>query len=147
MRFTVPQFIDVEDKIIGPITTRQFLILLVTAGIMFVTYKLITMTPGRFTYSIIAMIAELGIGGILAFLKINGQPFHFFLLNLIQTFSKPRLRVWDKNLNDTELREIISAPPPAPPTKRLLKERVSTSRLSELTLVVNTGGVYNPEAE
>ncbi|MEA3249553.1 MAG: PrgI family protein [Patescibacteria group bacterium] len=145
MRFTVPQFIDVEDKIIGPITTRQFLILLVTAGIMFGTYKLITLKPGRFTYSIIAILFEFGFGGVLAFLKINGQPFHFFMLNLIQTLSKPQLRVWDKNLTDAELKEIITAPPPPPPKKRLIKERVATSRLSELTLVVNTGGVYNPD--
>lgn len=147
MRFTVPQFIDVEDKIIGPITTRQFLILLIDAGLMFLTYKLITMTPGRFTYAILALIAEFGLGGIIAFLKINGQPFHYFLLNLVQTLSKPQLRIWDKTLNDAELREIITAPPPTPPPKRLIKERVATSKLSELTLIVNTGGVYNPDEQ
>ena len=32
MRFTVPQFIDVEDKIFGPLTTRQFLIMLVVGA-------------------------------------------------------------------------------------------------------------------
>ena len=32
--FTVPQFIDVEDKIIGPITTRQFIICLVGLGLL-----------------------------------------------------------------------------------------------------------------
>jgi hypothetical protein len=147
MRFTVPQFIDVEDKIIGPITTRQFIILLVTTMIMFVTYKAITLTPGRFTYAVLALIAEFGLGGVVAFLKINGQPFHYFLLNLIQTLSKPRLRVWDKTLSDAELKQIITAPPPPPPQKRRLKARVSTSRLSELTLVVNTGGVYDPDEQ
>ncbi|KKS92044.1 MAG: hypothetical protein UV69_C0039G0006, partial [Parcubacteria group bacterium GW2011_GWE2_43_12] len=28
-QFVVPQFIDVEDKIIGPITVRQFIIIMV----------------------------------------------------------------------------------------------------------------------
>lgn len=147
MRFTVPQFIDVEDKIIGPITTRQFLILLATAVIMAASYKLVTLRPGRFTYALILLIMEFGIGGIIAFLKINGQPFHYFMLNLTQTLSKPRLRVWDKTLSDQELKEIITAPPPAAPPKRLIKERVATSKLSELTLVVNTGGVYNPDEQ
>jgi hypothetical protein len=147
MKFTVPQFIDVEDKIIGPITTRQFLILLATALLMFLTYKVITSTPGRFTYAVIALIAEFGVGGIVAFLKINGQPFHYFLLNLFQTFRKPMLRVWDKSYTDAELKAIITEPPPPPPPKRLLKERVATSRLSELSLVVNTGGVYNPDEQ
>jgi len=140
MKFTVPQFIDAEDKIFGPITTRQFIILIITAIIMFITYSL-----ADFLLFVIAGILELLLGGIIAFVKINGQPFHFFLLNLVQTFSKPRKRVWDKELNDAELKAIIKAPPPKPPPKRLIKERVETNKLSELTLVVNTGGVYNPE--
>ncbi|MFH1047864.1 MAG: PrgI family protein [Patescibacteria group bacterium] len=140
MRFTVPQFIDAEDKIFGPITTRQFIILLITAGLVFVTFKL-----ADFVLFLVLGILEVLLAGLIAFVKINGQPFHYFLLNLVQTFAKPRLRIWDKTLTDGELRAIIMAPPPAPPTKRLIKERVATAKLSELTLVVNTGGVYNPE--
>lgn len=140
MKFTVPQFIDAEDKIFGPITTRQFIILLVDAGIIFLTYKLTS-----FWVFVVVGILELALGGIIAFVKINGQPFHYFLLNLIQTLSKPRLRVWDKSLTDAELREIIKKPPPKPKSKPKLKRRVETSKLSELSLVVNTGGVYNPE--
>ncbi len=140
MKFTVPQFIDAEDKIIGPITTRQFIILIITAIIMFITYSL-----ASFTLFVILGILELVFGGVIAFVKINGQPFHYFLLNLVQTFSKPRIRVWDKQLSDSELKAIIKAPPPKPAPKRLIKERVETNKLSELTLVVNTGGVYNPD--
>ncbi|MFH2063072.1 MAG: PrgI family protein [bacterium] len=140
MKFTVPQFIDVEDKIFGPLTIRQFLIMLVTCGIMFVTFKL-----ADFALFVLLAVLQVAIGGVLAFLKVNGQPFHFFLLNLIQTFRKPRLRVWDKTLSDADLKAIITAPPPPPPPKRMVKERVSTAKLSELTLVVNTGGVYNPD--
>jgi hypothetical protein len=35
MQFPVPQFTDVEDKIIGPLTVKQFFILLVSAAIIF----------------------------------------------------------------------------------------------------------------
>jgi len=38
-QFTVPQFIDVEDKILGPITIRQFLILLVGCIVIFISYR------------------------------------------------------------------------------------------------------------
>ncbi|OIO51387.1 hypothetical protein COY93_02900 [Candidatus Uhrbacteria bacterium CG_4_10_14_0_8_um_filter_58_22] len=140
MRFTVPQFIDVEDKIFGPLTTRQFLIMLVVAGVLFIVFKL-----ADFALFVFLAVVMIVFGGVLAFLRVNGQPFHYFLLNLIQTFSKPCLRIWDKTLTDSELKEIVSAPPAAPPPKRLVKERVSTAKLSELTLVVNTGGVYNPD--
>ena len=40
-QFTVPQFIDVEPKIIGPITTRQFLIFLGAALLIFLFYKML----------------------------------------------------------------------------------------------------------
>ncbi len=39
-QYVVPQFITVEDKILGPITVRQFLILLVDTGLMFIFYKI-----------------------------------------------------------------------------------------------------------
>lgn len=139
-KFTVPQFIDVEDKIIGPITTRQFVIMLVTALMMFVTYKL-----ADFGLFLFLAITQFALGGTVAFFRVNGQPFHFFLLNVLQTTRRPQLRVWDKAYTDAELRAIIMAPPPPPPPPRIMKERVATSRLSELSLVLNTGGVYNPE--
>ena len=41
-QFVVPQFIDVEDKIIGPITTRQFIIMLAAILMDFVAFKLLT---------------------------------------------------------------------------------------------------------
>lgn len=141
MRYVVPQFIDVEDKIIGPITTRQFLILLVTSGIGFISYRLLD-----FTAFIIAAVVELLIGGTLAFLRVNGQPFHFFLLNVLQTMRRPHLRLWNKELETAELRELMKTAPPPPPKLKLRKERLTANKLSELSLVVNTGGVYNPEA-
>jgi len=139
-QYTVPQFIDVEDKIMGPITTRQFVIMLVTALIMFVEYK-----AADFGLFLLESILTFALGGTVAFFKVNGQPFHYFLLNLIQTLRKPRLRTWDKELTTDELKRILTEPPPPPPPKRVVKTVVATTRLSELSLVVNTGGVYNPE--
>lgn len=140
MRYVVPQFIDVEDKIIGPLTTRQFLILLVTAFVMFIEYKL-----ADFTLFLLIGISTLIIGGIFAFFRVNGQPFHYFLLNMVQTFRRPGLRVWDKDYTDAELLDIIKRPPPPPPPPRIRKEPLAATKLTELSLVVNTGGVYNPE--
>ncbi|KPJ84785.1 hypothetical protein AMJ57_05495, partial [Parcubacteria bacterium SG8_24] len=92
-------------------------------------------------------ILEFALGGTLAFFRVNGQPFHFFLLNLIQTFRRPMLRIWDKSLTDSELRQLALKPPEVKVASRVKKELLTTSRLSELSLIVNTGGVYNPEAE
>jgi hypothetical protein len=139
-QFVIPQFIDVEDKIVGPLTTRQFIILLAVTIILFIAYKLLT-----FFYFLAFGIPVFGIGVTLAFVKINGQPFHFFLLNLIQTLRRPSLRVWNKELTADELRrhlekkEVKIVPP------RPVKEQLAATKLSELSLIVNTGGVYKGE--
>lgn len=140
MKFTVPQFIDVEDKIIGPLTTRQFVIMLSVSLILALFWKIFD-----FALFLTTGIPLFSLGVVFAFLRINGQPFHYFVLNVMQTFQRPALRVWDKAYNDAELREIIKAPPPEKPKARIRKEALAATRLTELSLVVNTGGVYNPE--
>jgi len=40
---------------------------------------------------------------VLAFVKVNGVPFHFFLLNVLQTMKRSPIRVWNKNLSDAEI--------------------------------------------
>ncbi len=139
-RFVVPQFIDSEDKILGPITTRQFVILMVTAFVLFGLYKIFS-----FALFLAIGLPFLVMAAILAFVKINGQPFHFFLLNIIQTFGKPGLRVWDKRLTDAEVRAYTQEEALKPPEVFKRKSFTSASRLAELSLVVNTGGVYKPE--
>jgi len=139
-QFVVPQFIDVEDKIIGPITTRQFLIIMGTALILFIIYKIFV-----FAYFVIIGIPIVGVAATFAFARVNGAPFHLFFLNILQTSRRPKTRVWYKDNNETELRVFMSAAPPAAPKTEAPKEAVSTSRLQELTLVANTGGVYNPD--
>jgi len=140
MRYTVPQFIDAEDKILGPLTTRQFLILLCVALVDAILYKMLDLVA-FLVFGVLLLI----IGAIFAFFKVNGQPFHFFLLNMIQTLRRPAIRTWDKLANDMELREFIKVIPPPPPKKRLRKEPLGGTKLAELSMVVNTGGVYNPE--
>jgi hypothetical protein len=141
-RFVVPQFIDVEDKIIGPVTTRQFVLMLFPALTGAIFFKIFD-----FSLFLLITIPMVIAFGLLAFFKVNGMPLHFFLLNLIQSLRKPALRVWDKNLRDDEIRARIKVEEvtPSPPPPR--KAPISRSRLHELTLVVNTGGVYQPDEE
>ncbi|HPV70920.1 MAG TPA: PrgI family protein [Candidatus Magasanikbacteria bacterium] len=140
MQFTVPQFLDVEDKILGPITVRQFIILLVDGIVLAVVWKLADLA----LFAVFALF--LGGGGlILAFVKINGQPFHYFLLNFLQTLKRPTLRVWQKKFSDKELMALSSVEKLPPPPPKPFKEAISVSRLSEMSLVVDTGGRYSPE--
>lgn len=139
-QYVVPQFIDSEDKIFGPVTARQFIILMVTGLFVFLLFKLLP-----FVWFAVTGLPTLGIGAAIAFTRINGQPFHFFILNLVQTLKKPRLRVWDKTLRDEQLRDYIKTAPPMVSVRFQHKAYAGSSRLEEISLVVNTGGVYKPE--
>jgi len=139
-QFVVPQFIDVEDKVLGPLAIRQFIILLAALLTDTLLFKLFTF--GKF----LAMSVPLTIVAIaFAFIRINGQPFHYFVLNLVQTFRKPGLRVWDKELSDRDVRLFLKVEEAPVDSPKVRKAPISGSRLSELALVVNTGGVYNPD--
>lgn len=137
-QFTVPQFIDVEDKIFGPITSRQFIILLCGGLFCFAAYKLAD------TALFITLLAS--VGGftlILAFVKINGQSFHYFILNILQTSLRPSLRIWNKTSTTAELNESIREKnkPPEEVEKTEIK-RASSGHIRDLSLMVNTGGYY-----
>ena len=138
-QFVVPQFLDIEPRIIGPITARQFVIMLVVVLVDFVFYRI-------FSNSIPLLLATAlpttGLGAVFAFGKVNGQPFHVIMINVIQTIRRPAKRVWDKTITDADLKVLMHQEEPPPIITRIRKAPLEGSRLSELTLVVNTGGVY-----
>lgn len=140
MQYTVPQFIDSEDKIIGPITVRQFLIMIVAAILMAIAYALL-----RFMYFLVAAIVIALVTGVVAFVRINGRPFHFFMLSFIERTKKPNIRVWNKDLTNAELRHYIKVKKEEKPPEIVEKRRFTTSHLSQLSLVVDTGGSYSGE--
>ena len=74
MRYQVPQFIEIEDKIIGPLTIKQFVYLVGGAGMCFIAY---TFLPLILALLLIAGIVPLSLA--LAFYKINNKPFVDFL--------------------------------------------------------------------
>ena len=135
-QFTVPQFIDVEDKIIGPITARQFIIMFSGVMLMAVGYKFFD-----FSLFIGSSIVIFLISGVFAFFKVNGMPFHFFVLNFIQTSKKPKKRVWinEGKIVEEDAKKTINEYAP------VLKKHINASRLSELALIVDTSGAYRGE--
>ena len=140
MQFLVPQFIDVETKILGPITPRQLIIIIVTFGLIFVCFKL-----ADFTLFIFEAVILFAVGGSLAFAKVNHQPIHLFLFNVSTTLKKPKLRVWGKQSLPVQEKELKTK-------KKVLSELTDTrrkplfrSKLSQIALLVDTGGRYEGE--
>lgn len=144
MQFVVPQFIDVEDKIIGALSVRQFLTFLVGGALIFGNYQLVyKLLLPNFWFFAISSIFIFFVTGTFAFVKINGRTFHYFLLSFLVTMQKPQLRVWNKRLSKSELvkkEEIVEIPATVP-----VKAPITAHKLTELSLIVDTGGAYREE--
>jgi hypothetical protein len=89
MRFEVPQFIEIEDKIFGPFTWRQFLYL--SGGVGMSAVMLFTLP---IIFFILFGIPLALLAGALAFYPINNRPFSFFLESVINYSTGQKLYLW-----------------------------------------------------
>lgn len=89
MRYQVPQFIEVEDKIFGPLTLKQFIYLVGAGGVVFVLWRIF---PIFIAIIIATPIIVLALA--LAFYKINNRPFVFVLESAFKYLLSNRLYVW-----------------------------------------------------
>ena len=92
MRFEVPQFIDIEDKIIGPFTWRQFVYLAGGIGLLVTFYFLLP-----FTFFVVLGIPVGALAASLAFQRVNNRPFSFFLEALLGYTTRKKLYFWRKD--------------------------------------------------
>lgn len=94
MRFEVPQFIEIEDKIFGPLTWRQFLYLGGGVGMGVVLF----FTTPFIVFLILGLPLAL-LAGALAFYPVNNRPFSFFLEAIINYVRGQKLYLWKQNKN------------------------------------------------
>jgi hypothetical protein len=91
MQFKVPQFIDIEDKVVGPLTIKQFAYLAGGAGFAYLSFRLL---PGILALVISPVFAAFGL--LLAFFKYNEKPFINLVYSFVRYYSHDRLYLWQK---------------------------------------------------
>ncbi len=106
MQFAVPQFTDVEDKLIGPLTLKQFLILLATGGVVLFFYSLLNFSIFFFFFS--APTALIGLA--LTFGKFNGRPAMGYLGAFGYFITRPKVRVFKREDITVSLTSKIQKP-------------------------------------
>ncbi len=127
MRFEVPQFIDVEDKIFGPLTFKQFIYLIGGAGLAYVSYKLVP-----FPFWVILSGAFVIAGLLLAFYKVNNRPFIEVAQNWVTFMIKGKLYIWERS------KPILKKPEPAPVPKapeKIYTEKTVTDLAQNLDIL------------
>jgi hypothetical protein len=89
MQYQVPQFIDTEDKLVGPFSLRQFMFVGAAAMISAICYFFVQ----TWLFVIVAIVS---LGGALAlsFVKINGRPLIKIAISAFNFYWKPQTYIW-----------------------------------------------------
>ncbi|MCK5044244.1 PrgI family protein [Candidatus Parcubacteria bacterium] len=93
MRFQVPQFIDRKPKIVGPLTFRQFIIIVLTAAACY--FFKVSLPPFFF---LMASVTLVGAVGSLTFLKINGQSLEIVFRNFLIFALSSKIFLWKRKV-------------------------------------------------
>lgn len=127
MQFQVPQFIEVEDKIFGPLTFKQFIYVAGGAGIAYILWRAL---PIYIAAPLSMLFVILGLA--LAFFQYNGQPFILALEHAFFYIVRGKLYLWSNEEALSTVKKTATAaamaPAPAPYIPRL-----SESKLHELS--------------
>ncbi len=129
MQFPVPQFTEVEDKIIGPLTLKQFGIIFGGGVIVFLAYSSTKSVVVLIFFAVVVGLPALAV----AFGKINGRPMYNAFAYLSKFISSPKIYVFHKEVNylgaNTRLKDTqIGAPVAVGPTS----SSDTKSRLKEI---------------
>ena len=115
MQFKVPQFLDIEDKIFGPFTFKEFVYLAGGAGLCFVLYKALGLLLG-----IIPMLAIAALSLALTFYHPNGKPFIDMVEAGLKYATQSRLFIWKRKISKTSEKEKAEA---------ILKQKSETAQV------------------
>ncbi len=127
MQYQVPQFIEVEDKIFGPLTFKQFLYLAGGAGASVLFFTLLPLWP-----AVIVSLPFVALALALAFYTINDRPFIDVLEHAISYYISGKLYLWKQRSELPQTQAPVQAATTVPSAPK-----ISESRLKELAWSLN----------
>lgn len=142
MQFQVPQFIEVEDKIFGPLTFKQFIYLGGGVGAAYILWRVF---PVYIAGPLVIVVG--GLAAALAFFQFNGRPFIQGLENAFFFYLRSKLYLWN-NARKQSTKKVVSAKPEA--AVQIYVPKLSESKLHELAWSLDikeriSSGVANDE--
>ncbi|PIR68355.1 hypothetical protein COU49_01400 [Candidatus Nomurabacteria bacterium CG10_big_fil_rev_8_21_14_0_10_35_16] len=96
MRFKVPQFLEIEDKIFGPFTFKEFVYLVGGIGLCFILYRLLGIWIGGIPIIIVASFSL-----ALTFYKPNNKPFINLIESMFLYSFQNKLYIWKRRMEKT----------------------------------------------
>jgi hypothetical protein len=93
-QYKVPQDVEAEDKLVGFLTLKQFIYVVIGLAWGFVSYRLLSPLP--FIFLIVGVPPTL-IFLMLGLIQRQGQPFETYFVAMVSFYFKPRKRLWHKD--------------------------------------------------
>jgi hypothetical protein len=124
MLFNVPQFINIEDKVVGPLTAKQ-LGWLGAGGVVLLVCWNVFDTQAFFVSVVIVGI----IFRSLAFYRPYNQPLINFIFSSISFGFRPKLYVWKRESDAHHKKKIVRAKT----AKHVENKKIDQEKISEIT--------------
>jgi hypothetical protein len=125
MQFQVPQFIEVEDKIFGPLTFKQFIYVIGGLGGSYILWRVL---PIYIAGPLILIIG--GFAAALAFFQFNGRPFILGFESAFYYFFGTKLYLWN---NEKKQKNAPAVKTVSPKSSEVYIPKLSDSKLHELS--------------
>lgn len=151
MQFKIPQDVQIEDKIIGPITMRQLIILGIGGGI---TYAIYISLASKYSWPVwgppVGILSLLTLA--ISFAKINEMSFTEYVLFYILYQIRARKRCWQQMGGDVFVSSFTQASAPAKKEKKIIEKQkqdtLKITKLDDLTRILDThGGLLKEKQE
>jgi hypothetical protein len=128
MQYQVPQFIEIEDKIFGPLTLRQFIYLAGGGGLTLIFFTLLPLY-----LTVILGIPVIGVAVAFAFYEVNGRPLIDAVEHAFSYLTGSKLYLWKQRQDQP----IAVAQQQAPTAVTQVVPKLSESKLKDLAWSLN----------
>ncbi len=134
-QYKVPQDVEADDKLLGPFSFRQFVYLMIAAGLIALAVGLFQLFP---------LLAIIPLPPVLLFVALalplrKDQPMETYLTALVSYYLKPRTRTWEPGQRESTIQVIAPKVVEEKRTRDITGEE-ATHRLSFLADIVDTEG-------
>lgn len=138
MRFSVPQFIDVEDKIFGPLTLKQAVYLVGSVGGAYLAYAVLG------TIGVVFIgLPLVGFAILLGFVQVNNRPFVVVVVAAFFYKMKRKLYLWKKTAPQQKKAQVITPASKDLSGQKMLAPDTTQSKLRALAFSLDTEDGYS----
>lgn len=150
-RIKIPQNVEREDRIVGPLTVRQFLFALAGAAVIYLVFQLWN-TGALPTYIFLPLeVVALALALLFVFFKFNDKNFAQFLVIAFQHSVRPKTYLWQKDNEFLRAKDQVSSRElralSLQQKKQAEKEKEEKSRLEKLSQILQLGGKISHDTD